>query len=275
MSNTTARRPPEGDWLGTPFVRFERHGSLGHCIVDRPERRNAMTGAMYFAVRYAISLVQADRELAGLLIRGTGDVFIPGGDMSAENPDGWANFNELLGWDNTPFEALRCARKPVVSAVNGIAQGGGMMIAMMSDVAVASDRASFRAPELLRGIPDTHYGHILPRHIGPSRARDLLLTGRTLDANEACEWGIVTRVVPHDQLIDESIEVLSACCRTGPQARARIKADLHAYYGQFDRIGMESSRWNGEAAEGFLAFKERRPPSWIPPDLWPDDGRRL
>ena len=70
------------------------------------------------------------------------------------------------------------SRKPVVCAVNGLAQGGGLMIAMLADVTVASDRATFRAPELFRGIADTNYGQILPRQIGPARARDMLMTGR-------------------------------------------------------------------------------------------------
>src|SRR5580658_5867019 len=74
-------RPPKGDWLGTPYLRFERHGSLAHCIVDRPERRNALTAAMYFGIRYAIDRVNAEESLAGLIITGTGDVFIPGGDL--------------------------------------------------------------------------------------------------------------------------------------------------------------------------------------------------
>ena len=79
---------------------------------------------------------------------------------------------------------MRCARRTSRScpAVNGICQGGGLMIAMLSDVTVASDRATFRAQELFRGIADTHYAQILPRQIGPVKARDMLLTGRTVDA---------------------------------------------------------------------------------------------
>jgi enoyl-CoA hydratase len=268
-------RPPEGDWLGTPFVRLERDGSLARCTIDRPERRNAMTGAMYFAVRYALTLLNHDDSLSGLLITGTGDVFIPGGDMGADQVDEWSPALRALGWDNTPFDALRTSRKPVVSAVNGIAQGGGMMIAMLSDVAVASERATFRAPELLRGISDRHYGQILPRQIGPARARDLLLTGRTLDAAEAVDWGVVSRIAEHDALLDVATDVLVQCCRTGPTSRAFLKSDLRSYYGEFDRVGMETIRWNGEAAEGFAAFKERRPPAWVAPDLWPPDGGRL
>ena len=148
---------PSGDWLGTRHVRFERHGPLAHCVIDRAEKRNAMTSAMYFAVRYATNHVDADHDLAGLLIIGSGDVFIPGGDLSQQSDDDWDNVCGLLYMDVCPFDALRQASKPVVSAINGICQGGGLVIAMLSDVSVASDRATFRAPELLRGIADTNY----------------------------------------------------------------------------------------------------------------------
>ena len=76
---TTAPRPPEGDWLGTPYLKFTREGAFGVCTLDRPQARNAMTPAMYFGIRYAVRHVDADPDLAGLLITGTGDVFAPGG----------------------------------------------------------------------------------------------------------------------------------------------------------------------------------------------------
>jgi len=261
--------PPDGDWMGTPYLRFERHGPLAHLTVDRPEARNAMTPSMYFGVRYASNHVDADPELAGLLVTGTGDVFIPGGDMGGASPDDWG-LPRVLGMDITPFDAMRQSVKPVVCAVNGICQGGGLMIAMLSDMAVASERATFRAPELFRGIADTHYGHILARQVGPARARDLLFTGRTIDASEAVQWGLVARVVPHEELVDEATEVLVACCRTAPGARSDIKRELDAYYGLYDRIGMRAGIFGEEAMEGWRAFKERRPPSWIHPDLRPE-----
>ena len=265
-----AGRPPEGDWLGTPFLRFERHGPLARCVVDRPEARNAMTPAMYFGVRYASNHVDTDPDLAGLLITGTGDVFIPGGDMGgASSGDEW-DVPRSLGMNVTPFDALRQAQKPVVCAVNGICQGGGLMIAMLSDMAVVSERATFRVPELFRGIADTHYGHMLARQVGPARARDLMFTGRTLGAEEAVAWGLVSRLVSHDELLDAATEVLVACCRTAPGARSDIKRELDAYYGLYDRIGMQASLGGDEAIEGYRAFKERRPPAWIHPDLRPE-----
>ena len=81
MTDRRTPRPPDGDWLGTPYLHFTREGAFGVCRLDRPEARNAMTPAMYFGIRYAVRHVDADPDLAGLLITGTGDVFAPGGDM--------------------------------------------------------------------------------------------------------------------------------------------------------------------------------------------------
>ena len=177
-SEVPVPRPPEGDWLGTPYARFERHGSIAHCVIDRPDSRNAMTGAMYFAVRYAVDVVNRDDALAGLIITGTDPVFIPGGDLGASLVDDWGTSH--LGMDNVPFDAIRNSRKPVISAVNGICQGGGLLIAIMSDIAVASDRATFRAPELYRGVADTGYATYLPAQIGQAR--------RSSCSSPRCAW---------------------------------------------------------------------------------------
>jgi len=272
MSEIPGRRPPEGDWLGTPYLALRRHDWYAVVTVDRPEARNALTPAMYFGIRYAIDHVNRDADLGGLLLTGTGDVFIPGGDMGGANDDGWADLPSLLGMDNTPFETVRRSPKPVVCAVNGLCQGGGLMIAMLADVAVASERATFRAPELLRGIADTNYAQVLPRQIGPARARDMLMTGRSVTAGEAEAWGMVARVVAHDRLMDEAVTALAACCRTAPAARLAVKRTLHEYYGQYDRISMDAGLRGAEMAEGWRAFKERRSPSWVPDGL-PDEGR--
>jgi enoyl-CoA hydratase/carnithine racemase len=225
---------------------------------------------MYFGVRYAVDRVNQDADLAGLLITGTGDAFIPGGDLGNAQDDDWGGLSRLLQMDVVPFDAIRHSPKPVVSALNGITQGGGLLIAMMSDVAVASDRATFRAPELLRGIADTGYAAYLPVQIGPARARDMLMTGRVVTATEALQWGLITRVVPHDELIDEATKVLIDCCRAAPDARAEVKRVISAQYGSYDRMTMTRSVFGAEALEGWLAFKERRPPNWIPDDLKPD-----
>jgi enoyl-CoA hydratase len=107
-----APRPPEGDWLGTPYLSFQREGPIAVCTIDRPDARNAMTPAMYFGIRYAVGRLNADPDLAGLLITGTGDVFAHGGDMTGGGgADDWITFGAALGMDVTPFDAVRTSGK--------------------------------------------------------------------------------------------------------------------------------------------------------------------
>jgi enoyl-CoA hydratase len=267
-----APRPPEGDWLGTPYLTFERRGSLAICRVDRPQKRNAMTPAMYFGIRYAVDHVNASDDLAGLVITGTGDVFIPGGDLGGGKEDNWADLDRLLYMDNTPFEALRNSPKPVVSAVNGICQGGGLLIAMLSDVAVVSRTATFRAPEVLRGIADTGYAAYLPTQIGVARARDMLLTGLEVDAETALDWGMVTRLVEPGEELDAALDIAAQIARGAPEARWVVKREINRGYPRYDRMSMEHSLRGPEPVEGFRSFKEDRNPDWVPDDLR-TDGR--
>jgi enoyl-CoA hydratase/carnithine racemase len=270
----SAPGPPDGDWLGTPYLRFSRVGRpFARVVVDRPQARNALTRAMYFGIRYAVRRVDADPDLAGLLITGVGDVFIPGGDLGQGADDNWLELGGDPGAiDVLPFDVLRQSVKPVVSAVNGICQGGGLLIALCSDLAVVSERATFRVPELLRGISDTYYAQLLVRLIGPVRTRDLMLTGRRLTAAEALDWGLVSRVVPHDDLLDAATEALVQCCQSAPAARRDIKRVLDQYVGLHDRIAFHDSLQRAESREGFAAFIDKRAPTWVPEGL--SDGGR-
>jgi enoyl-CoA hydratase/carnithine racemase len=148
-----------------------------------------------------------------------------------------------------------------VSAVNGLAQGGGLLIAMLSDVAVAARSAKVRAPELLRGIADTGYAAYLPAHIGVARARDLLLTGHELTADEAERWGIFTRVVPDEEVTDEAVAAATQICRTAPGARLQVKRLLNDHYGHVDRTTFDALLYSPEMTEGTRAFAEKRDPS--------------
>jgi enoyl-CoA hydratase/carnithine racemase len=254
--------------LGTPFLRMERDGHLAWCTIDRPASRNALSAAMYFGLKRAVQIVNARTLPTALIVTGVGDVFAPGGELrgKVEDPNPVV---EQLGTDELlPFEAVRNSAAPVVSAVNGICQGGGLLVAMLSDVAVASERATFRAPELLRGIADAGYAAYLPAQIGVANARDLLLTGRTLDAEEARRMGLVTRVVPHELLREEAIVAAESILRTAPEARLHVKRILNDRYGRVDRMTMDWSLFRGpEAREGMRAFAEKRAPDWVPEAL--------
>ena len=253
-----------GEDLGSRYLRFEQRGPIAWCIIDRPEARNALTSAMYFGLRKAVERVNSDPALHALVITGVGDVFAPGGEMGGRHEDDTAGVGALLGTGVLPFHAIRHSTAPVVAAVNGICQGGGLMLAMLADVAVASERATFRAPELLRGVADAWFAAVLPEQVGIARARELMFTGRRIDAPEAQQIGLVARVVPHDELQEATRRLVEEILQTAPAARAQWKRMVNARYGWVDEPGFEASLRGEECLEGFRAFVEKRPPSWVP-----------
>jgi enoyl-CoA hydratase/carnithine racemase len=139
---------------------------------------------------------------------------------------------------------------------------------MMADIAVASDRATFRVPELLRGIPDATYAAALPAHVGIAVARDLLLSARRFDAAEAQRIGLISRVVPHDDLRSAALTAAREVLQTAPAARMHVKRMLNQRYGEID---YQTMFWaldhSPEPREGMRAFMEKRDPDWVPPDV--------
>jgi enoyl-CoA hydratase len=252
------------DDLGTTGLRLEREGPIAWCIIDRPGARNAFTPAMYYGLKRAVRLVNTDPDLAALIITGTGDVFAPGGDLGGRAEPG-ESLPDGLGHEILPFLTIRDSPAPVIAAVNGICQAGGLLVAMMADIAVASDRATFRVPELLRGIPDATYAAALPAHVGVAVARDLLLSARRFDAAEAHRLGVISRVVPHDDLRDAAVEAAHQVLRTAPEARMHVKRMLNQRYGDID---YQTMFWaldhSDEPREGMRAFMEKREPRWVP-----------
>ena len=138
---------------------------------------------------------------------------------------------------------------------------------MMADIAVASDRATFRVPELLRGIPDATYAAALPAHVGIAAARDLLLSARTFDAAEALRIGLLSWVVPHDELRTAATEAAYQVLRTAPSARVHVKRMLNERYGDVDYQTMFwALKHSPEPREGMRAFMEKRQPDWVVED---------
>jgi enoyl-CoA hydratase/carnithine racemase len=161
----------------------------------------------------------------------------------------------------------------VVAAVNGICQAGGLLIAMLADICVASDRATFRVPELLRGIPDATYAAVLPAHVGVAVARDLLLSARRFDAAEAQRLGVIARVVPHENLRQAALDAVREILQTPPMARTHVKRMLNERYGLID---YQTMFWaleeSPEPREGMQAFMEKRRPAWVPEGLEGDES---
>ena len=250
--------------LGTSNLRLEREGPIAWCVIDRPHARNALTPTMYYGIKRAVHLVNTDAELAALIITGTDDVFAPGGDLGGRVEPG-DEPTPNIGAEILPFLAIRDSRAPVIAAVNGICQAGGLLITMMADIAVVSDRATFRVPELLRGIPDATYAAALPAHVGIAVARDLMLSGRKFDAAEAKQIGLISRVVPHDDLRSAAIEAAKEVLQTPPDARVHFKRMLNERYGSIDYQTMFwALEHSDEPREGMQAFMEKRPPRWVP-----------
>ncbi|MET0587957.1 MAG: enoyl-CoA hydratase/isomerase family protein [Novosphingobium sp.] len=254
--------------VGTSSLKLEREGPILWCQLDRPHARNALTPAMYFGIKRAVRLVNSAPELRALILTGTGDVFAPGGDLGGRYEPGDEKVPEGLTYESLPFIAIRESMAPVICAVNGICQAGGLLIAMMSDIAVVSERATFRVPELLRGIIDATYASVLPAHVGMAQARDLLLSARTIDAEEALRIGLISRVVPHEKLREEALKAACEVLRTAPEARSHVKRMLNQQYAPIDYETMFASLAHGqEVREGMCSFMEKRQPNWIPEDL--------
>ena len=249
-------------------------GSVRRVTLDRPEARNAMTPAMYFGIRYAIGLVEADDDLAGLLITGTGDVFAPGGDLGGgDGSDNWLTFGAALDMDVTPFETLRQSVKPVVSARStGCVRAAGCRSRSAVTWRWSATARRSGCPNCSAASPTPTTARCWPALIGPVRTRDLMFTGRVLTAQEAVDWGMVARVVPHDELLDAAREVLTQCCRTAPGARGVVKSSLDNYLGLFDRIGMKASYSGDEAARVSSPSRSAARPTGCIPTCVPTAG---
>jgi len=257
------------EWnLGTSGLRIEREGPIVWCIIDRPHARNAFTPSMYMGLKRAVRLLNADDEARAMIITGTGDVFAPGGDLGGRYEPGDEPVPPGFTHELLPFVAIRESQAPIIAAVNGICQAGGLLVAMMADVAVVSDRATFRVPELLRGLIDATYAAVLPVHIGMAAARDLMLSCRGFDAAEAQRLGLISRVVPHDELRAEALRAAVQILKTAPEARAHTKRMLNAHYPHIDYETMFWSLMDArEPREGMAAFMEKRQPNWVPDGL--------
>lgn len=247
----------DADDMGTPHLRFERRGPVAWCTIDRPEARNALTRAMYQGLGRALQRTIHDPELEALVLTGTGDAFVAGGDMAAGETTTPSTVSALL-----PFNLLRTSPVPVVTAINGACVASGLVMAMLSDVSVASRRATFRAPELHRGFPDTWCAAVLPHHVGMGRARDLMLTARTVGADEALAIGLVTRLAEHEHLPDAAEQAAYELLDAAPQARWQWKRAANAAYGVVDEMTLDAAATSPEVREGFQAFVERRPARW-------------
>jgi enoyl-CoA hydratase/carnithine racemase len=248
--------------LGSKHLRGNLQDGVLTVTLDRPERRNACTIEMYHGIKRAAVMAEKDSAIDVVVITGTGDVFCPGGEMGGKHEGGSDIDRETDRWDLLPFLQLERCPKTVVCAINGLCQGGGLNMVLMSDISVASDRAQFRAPELLRGVADCWLSARLAAHVGVARAKYMLFTAASVTATEAVAMGLVARVVPDAELPAAVADTVAAIRQTAPGARKSVKRDIRRSLPPIDLEMFSDSLASEEVAEGFRAFIEKRKPRW-------------
>jgi enoyl-CoA hydratase len=248
--------------LGSPHVVAHVDDRVLYLRVDRTARRNAYTQDMYRALKRAA--IWADRQpaLDAVCLTGTDEWFGSGGDL-ARRTDGDDLDTEWDGTDHFPFRHIERCRKIWVARVNGLCHAGAVDLALHCDVVIASDRARFRFPELLRGLPDPHMSAHLVAAVGLVRARYLVFTAAEIDAREALAMGLVGAVVPHDELDAHVAWALDQIRGTGPSARAVLKREINGRLPPAD-LTLFAQVSTDELLEGMASFVEKRPPVWHP-----------
>jgi enoyl-CoA hydratase len=207
-------------------------------------------------------LAERDPDIDVLVVTSAGEYFCVGGEMGGQHEGGQPLDRETDRFDLLPFVEFERCPKIVLMAINGMCQGGGLNMTLMSDISVVSDRATFRAPELLRGVADCFLGARLAGRIGVARAKYLLFTAQPLAAQEALAMGLISRVVPHAQLDAAVAETIRWIRQTGPRARTALKRDINRQLPVIDYPMFAESLASDEVKEGFAAFVEKRPPRW-------------
>jgi enoyl-CoA hydratase/carnithine racemase len=182
-------------------IDYAKRGAVALVTLDRPERRNAYNVAMRDDLWAVLGAVNDDPDVRAVVLAGNGPAFSTGGDVSEFGSAPSPMIARDVRWRRDVWGRLLDLRAATVAAVHGYAVGGGMEMAMLCDLVVAADDARFALPETGLGmIPGVGGTQTLPRRVGVGRALDMVLTGRWLDAREACRLGIVNRVVPRRRL---------------------------------------------------------------------------
>ncbi len=178
---------------------------VGIITLNRPKQLNALNDQLMNELGEALKAFDADEKIGCMIITGSEKAFAAGADIGAMAKYSFADAYKG-DYITRNWEAIRSIRKPVIAAVSGFALGGGCELAMMCDFIIAADNAKFGQPEIKLGvIPGAGGTQRLPRAVGKSKAMDMALTGRMMDATEAERSGLVTRVVPFDKLMDEAL----------------------------------------------------------------------
>jgi len=244
-------------------------GAVGIITLNRPKALNALNSALMDELGIALKAFDADEAIGCMVITGSEKAFAAGADISAMAKFTFANvYKEDFITRN--WETIRSIRKPVIAAVSGFALGGGCELAMMCDFIIAADNAKFGQPEIKIGIiPGAGGTQRLPRAIGKAKAMDLVLTGRMMDAQEAERAGLVSRVVPLDKLMEETLGAALMICSYGQLAVMSAKESVNRAFesGLSDGVMFERRIFHAlfataDQKEGMDAFLNKRAPQF-------------
>lgn len=252
---------------------LEVEKGLARLTLNRPEAGNAINLALTRSLNDAVQRCASDRSVRAVLLGGAGPRFCVGGDLAefAAIGDGVsAHLRAVTGFLHAAISGLARLDAPVVAAVRGSAAGAGMSLVCACDLVVAADSAKFVMAYTRVGLsPDGSGTWFLPRLVGRRRAAELILTNRGLSAAEACEWGIVTSVVPEAE-VDTAADALARDLAAGPTAalgaakrllRLSATESLETQMQhETDEIAANAGRHDGR--EGMRAFLEKRPPDY-------------
>lgn len=249
----------------------ERREAVTVLTVNRPEVLNALNRETLAEIEDVAAAFAADPAQGALIVTGAGEKsFISGADITELAPLDPRGAEELSRFGQRVFDRLENAGKPVIAAVNGYAFGGGCELALACHLRLASENAVLGLPEVGLGIIPGYGGtQRLPRLIGHARALELILTGRRVKAEEAERIGLVSRVVPQAQLLDEALKLAQSILKNAPIALAAALESVQrgANLPLDEGLRFESGRFGILAAtedmhEGMKAFIEKRPPAW-------------
>jgi len=248
-------------------TRGEGPHRTGLITLNRPKQLNALNDALMDELGAALLAFDADEGIGCIVVTGSEKAFAAGADISAMAK---LTYREVVlnGFISRNWETMLRVRKPVIAAVSGFALGGGCELAMMCDFIIASETAKFGQPEIKIGIiPGAGGTQRLPRAVGKSKAMDMVLTGRMMDAAEAERSGLVSRVVPADRLLDEAIAAAEAVCQLGLPSVIAAKACVNQAFEGALTAGMTHERQAFHALfatedqkEGMEAFLSKRKP---------------
>jgi len=237
---------------------------VGTITLNRPEALNALNSQVMAEVTSAAAEFDADPGIGAIVITGSAKAFAAGADIKEMAT---LSFSEVFGSDFfADWGKLAAVRTPLIAAVSGYALGGGCELAMMCDVLIAADTAKFGQPEIKLGVlPGMGGSQRLTRAVGKAKAMDMILTGRTIDAAEAERIGLVSRVVPAENLLDEANAVATTISQMSRSASRMAKEAVNRAFESsltegllYERRLFHSAFATDDQTEGMAAFSEKR-----------------